>query len=271
MRLNFKRVDGKVGISHTNRRPIWQSRLYFSAPKALVATAAVGRRSRHGRLFDSLGDVAANDGESGHQTRHFLTNRAVFDALRRVYGGQARREPDNYYGYSDHRPDIALHIEGNTTALDLKIYDPLGSQPADAGERGAFVAFGNTAEAANARVLGRRERGSEGDGRYNRRTGEGHVAAVTGDYERALQSGVRCVPMLLETFGGFGPGLMSVLKQADDWRQGRLVSSEYDETTWAARNYMAFVAQRISVAAQISMAQEIAEALGLSVAADPRA
>ena len=33
---------------------------------------------------------------------------------------------------------------------------------------------------------------------------------------------------------------------------------------------MAFVAQRISVAAQISMAQEIAEALGLSVAADPR-
>ena len=49
-----------------------------------------------------------------------------------------------------------------------------------------------------------------------------------------------------------------------------LVSSEYDETTWAARNYMAFAAQRISVAAQISLAQEIAEALGLSVAADPR-
>ena len=120
-------------------------------------------------------------------------------------------------------------------------------------------------------VLGRRERGSEGDGRYNRRTGAGHVAAVTGDYERALQSGVRCVPMLLETFGGFGPGLMGVLRQADDWRQGRLVSSEYDETTWAARNYMAFVAQRISVAAQISLAQEIAESLGLSVAADPRA
>ena len=119
-------------------------------------------------------------------------------------------------------------------------------------------------------MLGRRERGSEGDGRYNRRTGAGHVAAVTGDYERALQSGVRCVPMLLETFGGFGPGLMSVLKQADDWRQGRLVSSEYDETTCAARNYMAFAAQRISVAAQISLAQEIAEALGLSVAADPR-
>ena len=52
------------------------------------------------------------------------------------------------------------------------------------------------------------------------------------------------------------------------WRQGHLVSSEYIqreppcETTWAARNYMAFVTQRISVAAHISLAQEIAEALG---------
>ena len=33
---------------------------------------------------------------------------------------------------------------------------------------------------------------------------------------------------------------------------------------------MAFVTQRISVAIHISLAQEIAEALGLSVAADPR-
>ena len=52
--------------------------------------------------------------------------------------------------------------------------------------------------------------------------------------------------------------------------KSRLVSSEYDETTWAARNYMAFAAQRISVAVHIAAAQEIAEALGLSVAADPR-
>ena len=48
---------------------------------------------------------------------------------------------------------------------------------------------------------------------------------------------------------------------ASDWRQGRLVSSEYDETTWAARSFMAFVTQRISVAIHISLAQEIAEAL----------
>ena len=44
---------------------------------------------------------------------------------------------------------------------------------------------------------------------------------------------------------------------------------EYDETTWSARTWMTFVAQRISVAVQLSSAQEVAEALGLSVAADP--
>ena len=49
-----------------------------------------------------------------------------------------------YQGYSDHRPDIALLVEGNLTALDLKIFDPLGSQPAQADERGAYVGFGNT-------------------------------------------------------------------------------------------------------------------------------
>ena len=48
-------------------------------------------------------------------------------------------------------------------------------------------------------------------------------------------------------------------------------ASEYDETTWSARTWMAFAAQRISVAVQLAMAQEVAEALGLSVAADPRA
>ena len=47
--------------------------------------------------------------------------------------------------------------------------------------------------------------------------------------------------------------------------------SEYDETTWSARTFMAFMTQRLSVAVQDSAAQEVAEALGLSVAADPRA
>ena len=33
-------------------------------------------------------------------------------------------------------------------ALDLKVFDPLGAAAADVAQRGAFVAFGNTAPQA---------------------------------------------------------------------------------------------------------------------------
>ena len=52
--------------------------------------------------------------------------------------------------------------------------------------------------------------------------------------------------------------------------ENKLTSSEYDETTWSARTWLSFVSQRLSVATQLAAAQEVAEALGLSVAADPR-
>ena len=82
---------------------------------------------------------------------------------------------------------------------------------------------------------------------------------------------VTCVPLLVETFGGLSPALMHELRAAAEWRSNKLTSSEYDETTWSARTWLTFVAQRLSVAVQLSVAQEAAEALGLSVAADPRA
>ena len=63
--------------------------------------------------------------------------------------------------------------------------------------------------------------------------------------------------------GGEGEGMTAVE------RGNKLTRREYDETTWSARTWLTFVAQRISVAVQLSMAQEAAEALGLSVAADP--
>ena len=92
-----------------------------------------------------------------------------------------------------------------------------------------------------------------------------------GDYARALANGVRCVPLLVETFGGLGPGLWEVLRRAADWRQDKLMSSEYDETTWAARKFMPFAVQQVSVAVHLAMAEEVASALGLAVGADPRA
>ena len=133
------------------------------------------------------------------------------------------------------------------------------------------MAFGNTAERADDVVLGRPGRGAPGDGAFDRRTGAGYVAAKKGDYARALDKGVECAPLLVETFGGFGAGLVDALEKAAAWRQNKLTSSEFDETTWAARKWLPFVLQQISVAVQLAMAQEIAEALGLPVAADPRA
>ena len=77
-----------------------------------------------------------------------------------MYGGQLRREPDNYHGYSDHRPDLALLVEGTLKVFDLKVFDPISSVSGQTGLRGAYVGFGNTAEAAaDAVVVGRRRRG----------------------------------------------------------------------------------------------------------------
>ena len=50
----------------------------------------------------------------------------------------------------------------------------------------------------------------------------------------------------------------------------KLSKGEYDETTWAARTWLGFVGQRLSVAAQLAMAEEIAQALGLAAVGDPR-
>ena len=144
-----------------------------------------------------------------------------------------------------------------TMVFDLKVFDQIGSLPADASERGAHVAFGNMAEHANDVVRGRRERSVKGT--FNRRTGKGYVSPKPGDYARAQASGVRCVPLLVETFGGMSPQLVDALRAAAEWRKNKLTSSEYDETTWSAWTWMAFVTQRLSVAAQLSMAQEVAE------------
>ena len=98
----------------------------------------------------------------------------------------------------------------------------------------------------------------------------GRLRACAGERKA---SGVRCVPLLVETFGGLSPrasshsvrrrsgvGRKIQVEQADGVR----TASEYRTTrrpAWSARTWMAFVTQRLSVASQLSMAQEAAEAL----------
>ncbi|MEC7725785.1 MAG: hypothetical protein VYD05_09750, partial [Planctomycetota bacterium] len=199
------------------RMPTWcmsiavQRRL--GLPLLAAAAVACERFSRHGKVFDAYGDVAINDGEAGHATRHYLVLRALFEALRRAWGGMVRYEPTEYKDYSDHRPDLTLQTADGLVALDLKVFDPVGSDAGEVEGRGAFVAFGNTRPRARAIVRGLAERGVPGTA-FDPSTGKGHVAFQAGDYGRAAARGMRVMELLVETFGGLGDGLMELLEEA---------------------------------------------------------
>ena len=77
-------------------------------------------------------------------------------------------------------------------------------------------------------------------------------------------------PPYVETFGGLGPELCAWLKRLATERQNKLNKREYDDTTWAARSWRSYAAQQISVSVHRTVAMEIAQALGLSGAADER-
>ena len=235
----------------------------------LAAAAASGARlSRHGKAFDCYGDVAQNDGEEGHQTRHFQVLNVLVSVLRSVWGGQVQREPADYEGYSDTRPDLTVNRDGLLVG-DLKMFDAIGSDGVPP-MRATMVGFGNTHPKARELCLGLRERGQPGDGEWNWRKGSGHVAARDGKYARALRAGCRVVPLLVETLGGMGPELTALLRELADERQNRLTAGEYDDTTWSARTWLAFSTQRLSVAIHRAAALEIGRALGLSTFEDPR-
>ena len=91
-----------------------------------------------------------------------------------------------------------------------------------------------------------------------------------GDYKFTNSRGVNALPLLLETFGGFGPELLELLWQAAEYRNNKLTAREYDETTWSARSWLSFVMQRISIALHLAVSREIGQALGLAVGTDPR-
>ena len=64
---------------------------------------------------------------------------------------------------------------------------------------------------------------------------------------------------------------MRLLQEAAEHRNNQLSAAEYDETTWAARTWLSFVHQRLSVAVHNkAVAREVSDALGLSAAVDPR-
>ena len=118
---------------------------------------------------------------------------------------------------------------------DLKLVDPLSSDPARVGLPGGRVGFGNTAPPLRGKMYGCIARGCAADGAFNPRTGAGFVPASSGDYTAALANGCTVLLLLFETFGGFGPALVRLLKRAAAEVENKLTPTQYDETTWSAR------------------------------------
>ena len=95
--------------------------------------------------------------------------------------------------------------------------------------------------------------------------------AVKGEYHRAEHVhgvDVRC--LLFEVFGGWSPEVVAFFKELADQRQNKLRKDEYEVTTWSARTWHTFAAQKVSVALHRAVAYELVHALGLSAAVDER-
>ena len=126
------------------------------------------------------------------------------------------------------------------------------------------MGFGNTAPAADDEVLGRRQRGVSTDRTFCATTGAGYVAEMPGDYARARANGCDVRTLLFETFGGFGAGVVELLREAAEARGNKLRGSEYDATTWPARTWTSFAVQRV----MRQVAWELASAMELTTVRD---
>ena len=118
-------------------------------------------------------------------------------------------------------------------------------------------------------VHGRPERGTPGK-QFSPATGQGHVAAVAGAYDRAEGHGVEVGALLFEVWGGWSPAVEDLMRRARDERGRKLRRHEYDEATWSTRKWSTFAAQRVSCALTRAVSTAIAKELSLTVARDPR-
>ena len=76
--------------------------------------------------------------------------------------------------------------------------------------------------------------------------------------------------LLFSTFGGMSPDVVNLVWRAAEDRGNKLRGSEYVETTWSARSWTSYAMQRISCALMRAVAGELAAAMQLTRARDPR-
>ena len=84
----------------------------------------------------------------------------------------------------------------------------------------------------------------------------GKKVAVLGDYRDAIRRGHSVYALIHEVFSVWAPDAVKLFRQA-----ARAHSDEIDPmlTSWAARSFTAYYAQRISIAIHVAAATEIIE------------
>jgi hypothetical protein len=140
---------------------------------------------------------------------------------------------------------------------DVKLFDPLGGEPAKVERHGALAGFANTLPVAKRKMFGLAANKDARAANSNRSTGMGSWEAFSGDCDVAIRRGCELQPLLFETFGGFSPGVMDLLGRLDHLRSGRLTPAEYREASWSTRKWRPFATQRLSVQLHMAAAGEI--------------
>ena len=150
---------------------------------------------------------------------------------------------------------------------DVKLLDPLSSNPTDIERRGAYVGLGNTEPDIMAQCFGLAQRGKEGDGHFKPSSGEGYVASRDGDYVHAILQGCDVQCLLFETFGGFNTTVTRLLARAAEQVKNKLSHSQHlDEASWSTRTWTSLKCQKLSIALHMACAFEIAQELSASAA-----
>ena len=238
----------------------------FGLPVDAALAANVGRNHR-GQVLDAMGDTAQNVARFGHTFRHKQLLERLVRCLRDAWGAIVEMEPSSHLPYSNnYKPDVVIKGQGRGGARyvgDLKLVDPLSSDPARVGLRGALVGFGNTEPPMRAKVLGLKQRGHKDDGNFRPSDGGGYVAPQTADYSHAIAQKCDVQVLLFETFGGMSAPVRELMGRAADAVHNKLSRAQYlDEVSWSTRCWTALQYQRLSVALHTACAFEIAYEIG---------
>jgi hypothetical protein len=116
---------------------------------------------------------------------------------------------------------------------DVELFYPLGGETAKVERHGALASFANTLPVAKRKMFGLAANKDDRAATFNRSTGVGSWEAFSGDYDVAIRRGCEVQPLLFETFGGFSPGVMDLLRRLEHLRSGRLTPAEYRDASWS--------------------------------------